>query len=163
MQKLKRRIREVDRVVELAFPSMVVCIVIATAPAFALLPIGPSRTGFYEVLATVCATALIAVMIDSRNIAPSTLSTPRERAGLLLGLTVGLLLSIGASLVAIGIGHGSPLLFGVSTMSGATTMFLLLLAVTLRAAEYGESADDIAGMLDGAHDDSTSIDPVVYD
>lgn len=112
--------------------------------------IGPRNVDFYDTVATVAAAALIAVAIDNRNIAPLTLSSPRQAAGLLLGLSFGLLVSILGSLIAIGIGHGSPVLFGITAGSGGFAILMLLLAVTLRAANYGLESVGRAGDPDGA-------------
>ena len=106
-----------------------------------VLDVAPDRTDFYAAVTTVSSAALIAVAIDNRNIAPSTVSTPRRQAGLLLGISVGLLASILGSLIAIGLDHSSPLLFGITAGPGAYAIFMLLVAVTLRAANYGVDED----------------------
>jgi hypothetical protein len=141
IQEWRATMRQMDRYVDTFWIVAVVGVTSGTAIMATQLSIGPRIPAFYDAVATVAAAALIAVAIDNRNIAPFTLSSPRQSAGLLLGLSFGLLLTIVGSLIAIGIGHGTPLLFGITIGPGGFAILMLLLAVTLRAADYGLESD----------------------
>ena len=145
-------LRRVDRHIDGFWVVSVTGCTIGTTLVTTSYGIAPRSSGFYDTLATVAAAALIAVAIDNRNIAPPTLSTPRQTAGLLLGLSFGLLVSIVGALVAIGLEHGTPVLFGIVAGSGGFAILMLLLAVTLRAANYGLTSeggsDDVRSRAD---------------
>jgi len=141
--RLTHKLKTIDDQVELFFPVSLLGVMFGISLLTVSEHIRPRiTTSFYETVATVCATALIAVAIDNRNIPPSTLRTPRQAAGLLLGISMGLLIGIVTSLVAIGTGRGSCLLFGVTAGAVGTAIFLLLIAMTVRAAGIGATIPD---------------------